>query len=193
MMIRHVGGLLACVVTAAAALTACSGDDAAGPVASSSPAATVTVTTTARPSTVTTSEAVAVTPTPTVTEPATTFVTEGVECGPRGSPSVSADGTQGDCARRAGTDGAVWSRNAALAPNPALAEPGVVAGAPCAGYQTGAFAYDASGTQLVCSEYVWQVNTGQRPHTEWGDGQREWAECTQTKTVEECRRDRGRG
>ncbi|MBB4137028.1 hypothetical protein [Gordonia humi] len=97
-----------------------------------------------------------------------------------------ADGATAYCARLAGTDGTVWSRDANLAPNPALAEAGVAAGQPCHGYQTGAFAYDASGTQLVCSEYTWQVNAGQRPHTEWGDGQREFAECLETRPADDC-------
>ncbi len=46
----------------------------------------------------------------------------------------------------------------------------------------------ASGTQLICSDYMWQVNVGQRPKTDWGDGQREWAECLESNTQAECRR-----
>lgn len=63
----------------------------------------------------------------------------------------------------------------------------ISAGDACIGAQTGSFAYDASGTQLVCTNYHWEVNVGQRPGTSWGDGQREWAECMKTHTQEECR------
>ncbi|GEE03481.1 hypothetical protein nbrc107696_39270 [Gordonia spumicola] len=75
-----------------------------------------------------------------------------------------------------------------VAPSPAPSDSAVSAGDQCYGYQTGSFAYDASGTQLVCTNYTWQVNVGQHAGTDWGDGQREWAECIQTHTEAECRR-----
>ena len=123
---------------------------------------------------------------PETTAPAN-VVAEGTECGPRGATAVLSDGSTAYCARLAGTDGAAWSRDPNLAPNPALADSSVYAGAPCHGYQTGSFAYDASGTQLVCNNYTWEQNVGQKPGTKWGDGQREWAECMETKTQDECR------
>ncbi|MGB6126955.1 MAG: hypothetical protein WBG47_16535, partial [Gordonia sp. (in: high G+C Gram-positive bacteria)] len=103
-----------------------------------------------------------------------------------GATAQFADGSTAYCARLAATDGAVWSRNATLAPNPALAS-NVSAGEACIGAQTGSFAYDASGTQLVCNNYRWEVNNGQRAGTPWGDGQREWAECLKTHTEAQCR------
>ncbi|MCF8606304.1 hypothetical protein L5I01_23395 [Gordonia sp. HY442] len=123
---------------------------------------------------------------PETTAPAN-VVAEGAACGPRGATAVLSDGSTAYCARLVGTDGAAWSREPNLAPNPALADSGVYAGAPCHGYQTGSFAYDASGTQLVCNNYTWEQNVGQKPGTKWGDGQREWAKCMETKTQDECR------
>ena len=178
-------GVVGLIVLGGALAAGCgSSDDEAAPAS----VVTVVETTTASPT------PTGVTQPPVTTDiavPETTeqvnVVGEGVGCGYPGTTAVFADGATAFCARLAGTDGYVWSRTAEVAPNPALAEPDVAAGMPCHGYQTGAFAYDASGTQLVCSEYVWQVNVGQRPHTEWGDGQREWAECIQTQTEDECR------
>ncbi len=39
----------------------------------------------------------------------------------------------------------------------------------------------------MCDNYVWQLNQGQTPSHPWVDGQREWAECLESFTTEECR------
>ncbi len=122
-----------------------------------------------------------------MTTPAVVVVGEGAACSYQGTTASFGDGTVAHCARLAGTDALVWSRNATVAPNPALGTSTVSAGTPCHGYQTGSFAYDATGTQLVCSDYMWQVNVGQRAKTDWGDDQAAWAECLETNTQAECR------
>ncbi len=180
---------VAFVGAAVLSLTACgsSSDDAADPSTSVVPstAAVSTVTVTSPPPVVTTASDTTLVP---ETTPVVDVVGEGVACSWRGATAVFSDGAVAYCARLAGTDALVWSRNATVAPNPALGTSTVSAGTPCHGYQTGSYAYDASGTQLICTDYMWQVNVGQRPKTDWGDGQREWAECLESNTQAECRR-----
>lgn len=57
----------------------------------------------------------------------------------------------------------------------------------CIGADIGRRATDASGTAIMCDNYVWQLDQGQEPSHPSVDGQRAWAECIETKTPEECR------
>ncbi|MGP5930766.1 hypothetical protein ACTXPV_12875 [Corynebacterium glyciniphilum] len=57
----------------------------------------------------------------------------------------------------------------------------------CIGADIGRTAVAADGTAIMCDNYVWQPNQGQTPSHPWVDGQREWAECLEGYTTEECR------
>jgi len=48
-------------------------------------------------------------------------------------------------------------------------------------------ATDARGNAIVCDDYVRVLDQGRRPQHPWVDDQREWAECTQTRSAAECR------
>ncbi len=72
---------------------------------------------------------------------------------------------------------------------PAGAPPqGPSLGDTCIGADIGRRAVDpATGAAIMCDDYRWVVDAGQVPRHPWADSQREWADCTQTHTVEECR------
>ncbi|MGC5247762.1 hypothetical protein ACPXB3_12645 [Gordonia sp. DT219] len=154
-----------------------------------------TVTEYVAPSSPTTSSAAPVTPPPTTPAATTTealpVVTEGALCASRGAVAVFADGAAAYCARLQGTDGGAWSRDPDLAPNPALSQaqtpsaPGL--GDSCIGADIGRTATDANGTAIVCDNYQWVPNTGQTPRHPWADDQREWTDCLQTHSADECR------
>lgn len=139
---------------------------------------------------------VAPNPNITTTSPAIEYA----NCGPLGATAQFADGSTAYCARLAGTDGGVWAREPGVAPNPNLpqqtpeqpAQTGPSLGAPCIGAEIGRTATDANGNPIICNDYQWQPNEGQTPSHPWADDQREWAECRQTRTEEECRSALGR-
>lgn len=134
------------------------------------------------------------TPTATVTAPPQTPtaapVNEGAQCGPIGATAVFADGSTAYCSRLAGTDNTVWSSVQGVAPNPNLPQTttsGPSIGDQCIGADVGRTAVDANGNAIICTNYQWQLNTGQTPEHRWADDQRAWSDCIQTKTTEECR------
>ncbi|HIW92537.1 MAG TPA: hypothetical protein H9870_12870 [Candidatus Corynebacterium avicola] len=59
----------------------------------------------------------------------------------------------------------------------------------CIGADIGRTAVDANGQAIMCDNYSWQLDQGQEPSHPWVDGQREWAECIEVKTQEECRQE----
>jgi hypothetical protein len=73
------------------------------------------------------------------------------------------------------------------APAPAPVVTGPQLGDQCIGADIGRTAVAADGTAIMCDNYVWQLNQGQTPSHPWVDGQREWAECVENATTEECR------
>lgn len=105
--------------------------------------------------------------------PTPAIVTEGAECGPRGALAVFADGVTAYCTRLQYTDGAAWSRDPQLAPNPAVEEAmrqaGPRLGAQCMGADIGRRAVDASGVAILCDNYVWRQDVGQEPRHPWVD------------------------
>ena len=102
-----------------------------------------------------------------------------------------ADGSTAYCARLQYTDGAAWSRDPALAPNPAAEEAfrraGPQIGDRCIGADIGRTGVDANGTAIVCDNYMWQQDVGQEPSHPWADDQVRWTECLEAFTPEECR------
>jgi hypothetical protein len=72
-------------------------------------------------------------------------------------------------------------------PEPAPVVTGPQLGDQCIGADIGRTAVTADGTAIMCDNYVWQLNQGQTPSHPWVDGQREWAECIENSTAEECR------
>lgn len=123
--------------------------------------------------------------------PTVAVVTEGAECGPRGAVAVFADGTTAYCARLQYTDGAAWSRNPQLAPNPAVEEAmrqaGPQLGDQCIGADIGRRSVDANGTAILCDNYMWRQDVGQEPRHPWVEDQIRWTECLEQATEEECR------
>ncbi|MGN7225807.1 hypothetical protein ACTHQW_05620 [Dietzia maris] len=123
--------------------------------------------------------------------PTPAIVTEGAECGPRGALAVFADGVTAYCARLQYTDGAAWSRDPQLAPNPAVEEAmrqsGPRLGAQCMGADIGRRAVDASGVAILCDNYVWRQDVGQEPRHPWVDDQVRWMECLEHSTEKDCR------
>ncbi|WHU45952.1 hypothetical protein QNM97_18340 [Gordonia sp. L191] len=88
----------------------------------------------------------------------------------------------------------------AVSPNPAppqtptpttAAAPTI--GQSCIGADIGRTATDPNGTAIVCDDYQWVPDTGQTPQHPWADNQREWTECIQTHTTDECREILGTG
>lgn len=73
------------------------------------------------------------------------------------------------------------------APQPAPEASGPQLGDQCIGADIGRTAVAADGTAIMCDNYVWQLNQGQTPSHPWVDGQREWSECLESFTTEECR------
>ncbi|MFN3339851.1 MAG: hypothetical protein ACK40Z_09155 [Dietzia sp.] len=126
----------------------------------------------------------------TQTAPAAAIVNVGVACGPRGAVATFADGATAYCARLQYTDGAAWSRDPSLAPNPAVEESfrhaGPEIGDQCIGADIGRTATDAYGNAIVCDNYRWVLNVGQEPRHPWVDDQVEWMECLEQFTQEEC-------
>ena len=57
----------------------------------------------------------------------------------------------------------------------------------CMGADIGRTGTDAAGTAIVCDNYEWRPDVGQRPSHPWVDGQIAWAECLEEFTQEECR------
>ncbi|WP_287001306.1 MULTISPECIES: hypothetical protein [Gordonia] len=154
----------------------------AGQHKSSVSAVTVTVTASSPTATVTTT---APPQTPTVAP-----VNEGAQCSPIGATALFTDGSTAYCSRLAGTDAAVWSSVQGVAPNPNLpqtATSGPSLGDQCIGADIGRTTVDANGNAVICTNYQWQLNTGQTPEHRWADDQRAWSDCIQTKTTEECR------
>ncbi|UVE96513.1 hypothetical protein [Dietzia sp. B32] len=123
--------------------------------------------------------------------PAQAIVTEGAECGPRGAQAVFADGVTAYCARLQYTDGAAWSRDPQLAPNPAaneaMRQAGPQLGDSCIGADIGRRAVDASGVAILCDNYLWRQDVGQEARHPWVDEQVRWMECLEQSTEEECR------
>lgn len=108
-----------------------------------------------------------------------------------GATALFADGTTAYCSQLQYTDGAVWSRDPNLAPNPAVTVPpepiGPSIGDRCIGADIGMTAVDPNGTPIMCDNHQWVIDQGQEPSHPWADGQREWADCTAIHTAEECR------
>ena len=46
---------------------------------------------------------------------------------------------------------------------------------------------DAAGTAIVCDNYEWRPDVGQRPSHPWVDDQVAFMECLEEFTQEECR------
>lgn len=117
-------------------------------------------------------------------------VGEGAACGPRGAVAAFADGATAYCARLQFTDGAAWSRNAGLAPNPAVEEAmrqsGPRVGEQCIGADIGRTAVDAAGVAIVCDNYQWRPDVGQEPSHPWVDDQIAWTECLEEFTATKC-------
>lgn len=130
-------------------------------------------TSSAEPSPTPTTEALVASLTPTPEAP--TPVGEGAACGPRGAVASFADGTTAYCARLQYTDGAAWSRDPSLAPNPAassaMAQAGPQIGDRCMGADIGRTGTDASGNAIVCDNYNWVLNVGQKPRHPWVEDQ----------------------
>lgn len=172
-------------------VTGCGNTDPDGaPVSSHSTSST----TSSSPSETSTSEATTESPTPVTQQtqvPATVVVTEGAACGPRGAVAAFADGATAYCARLQYTDGAAWSRDPSLAPNPAVGQmmeqSGPQIGDQCIGADIGRTGTDAYGNAILCDNYQWVLNVGQEPRHPWVDEQLRWAECLETRTEEECR------
>ncbi|MFW0793260.1 hypothetical protein AAFP30_05565 [Gordonia sp. CPCC 205515] len=57
----------------------------------------------------------------------------------------------------------------------------------CIGADIGRTALDARGNSIICDNYRWRLNHGQRARHPWVDDQVEWAECTAKHSVEWCR------
>lgn len=117
-------------------------------------------------------------------------VGEGAPCSPRGAVATFSDGSTAHCARLQYTDGSAWSRDPSLAPNPAVqhqAPTGLQLGDQCIGADIGRTGVDASGNSIVCDNYMWVLDLGQRPSHPWVDDQVRWSECMETNTIEACR------
>lgn len=133
-----------------------------------------------------------VTPTETTSTPPTssTVVSVGAWCSPRGAVAVFSDGATAYCARLQYTDGSVWSYDPSLAPNPSVQQQmpsGPQIGDQCIGADIGRTAVDSYGNAIICDNYAWVLNVGQTPRHPWVDGQREWSECLESFTEDECR------
>ena len=129
-------------------------------------------------------------PDATAEEPRAAVVGEGTYCSPRGAVATFNDGATAYCARMQYTDASVWSRNASLAPNPvppASAAAGPQIGEFCIGADIGRTAVDTYGNAIVCDNYAWVLDAGQTPSHPWVDGQREWSDCLESHTEDECR------
>ena len=129
-------------------------------------------------------------PDATAEEPRAAVVGEGAYCSPRGAVATFNDGATAYCARMQYTDASVWSRNASLAPNPvppASAAAGQQIGEFCIGADLGRTAVDTCGNAIVCDNYAWVLDAGQTPSHPWVDGQREWSDCLESHTEDECR------
>lgn len=102
-----------------------------------------------------------------------------------------ADGTTAYCARLQYTDGAAWSRDPNLAPNPGVTpvqqQVGPQTGDQCIGADIGRRAVDANGTAIVCDNYMWRQDVGQEPSHPWVDDQIKWTNCLEQFTDDECR------
>lgn len=164
------------------------------PAATTSESPTTSASTTATSSTSPTSSSppLSTTYTPAApVSPTVAVVTEGAACGPRGAVAVFADGTTAYCARLQYTDGAAWSRNPELAPNPAVEEAmrqaGPQLGDQCIGADIGRRSVDANGTAILCDNYMWRQDVGQEPRHPWVEDQIRWTECLEQATEEECR------
>lgn len=104
--------------------------------------------------------------------------------------AVFPDGATAYCARLQYTDGAAWSRDPSLAPNPAAAprqQSGPQIGDQCIGADIGRTSVDANGNAIVCDNYAWVLDVGQEPSHPWVDDQVEWVECLETNSTEVCR------
>lgn len=182
------------VATVMVLVTACGSSPTEEDPALPSQTATSSVASTTTSAAETTSSSAATTTASSVprtqTAPAVAVVIEGVECGPRGAVAAFADGAAAYCARLQYTDGAAWSRDPALAPNPAVEEgfrqAGPAIGDQCIGADIGRTAVDAYGNAIVCDNYRWVLNVGQEPRHPWVEDQIEWAECLEQFTQEEC-------
>lgn len=60
-------------------------------------------------------------------------------------------------------------------------------GEPCIGAEIGVRANDPDGNAIICDNYMWAPDVGQRPSDPWTEGQRKWTECLQTHTADQCR------
>ena len=123
--------------------------------------------------------------------PTAAVVTEGAACGPRGAVAVFVDGTTAYCARLQYTDGAAWSRDPQLAPNPAVEEAmrqaGPQLGDQCIGADIGRRSVDVNGIAILCDNYMWRQDVGQEPRHPWVEDQIRWTECLEQATEDECR------
>lgn len=163
--------------------TSTSASSTASPITASSTALSTAVPTSTAPAAPTSSP-------PTQAAPPAHVVSEGSVCGPRGAVAVFADSSTAYCARLQYTDGAAWSRDPNLAPNPAAEEAlrqlGPQIGDQCIGADIGRTAVDVNGAAIVCDNYRWQADVGQEPEHPWADAQAEWSECLEEFTQVEC-------
>lgn len=77
------------------------------------------------------------------------------------------------------------SSAAPQAPPPQAAGPQI--GDFCMGADIGRKGVDAAGTAIVCDNYEWRPDVGQRPSHPWVDDQVAFMECLEEFTQEECR------
>ena len=57
----------------------------------------------------------------------------------------------------------------------------------CIGADIGRTGVDAHGNAIICDNYAWVLNVGQTPSHPWVDGQREWSDCLESYTEDDCR------
>lgn len=63
---------------------------------------------------------------------------------------------------------------AVLPATAASAAPRPEVGQPCSGAEIGRKVTDAKGRTIMCTNYRWQIFTGQRPNHPWADEQRRY-------------------
>lgn len=180
------------VLAVLATTVGCSSSEGEPTAPSTTVSATSTSPTTSsssRPPTSSSPEPAPQTPEQSQVETQSAAVKEGAACGPRGATALFADGTTAYCARLQYTDGAAWSRNSSLAPNPNVPQQqyGPQIGEQCIGADIGRTSTDANGNAIVCDNYAWTLNVGQEPRHPWADSQREWNDCLEANTTEVCR------
>ncbi|MFT4201453.1 hypothetical protein [Gordonia sp. (in: high G+C Gram-positive bacteria)] len=76
------------------------------------------------------------------------------------------------CVRRLSGAATLALAGATLSAAIASAAPGPAVGQPCSGAEIGRKVTDAQGRTIMCTNYRWQVYTGQTPSHPWADQQR---------------------